>query len=86
MLLAALGVLFLVGCSADQAAKVQAAVLVACRVDAVAQPIVVALAPLAGQQVALAGALDAQLVHPAVVAACAALGGNVIGVSVPVQQ
>lgn len=66
--------------SACDAAQVRA-IQVACKVDAVAQPIAVALAPLAGQDVAAIANADQKLLHPAVVAACAGVGGIPVAVT-----
>jgi hypothetical protein len=49
---------------------------VLCRVDAVAQPVAVALAPAVGPVGSAGAAADTLLVHPAVVAACAKVGGS----------
>lgn len=76
---------FLAACSSDPSkqAKVVQVVDAACVIDHVFQPVVVALAPAAaaavpGGEAVAAGAVavDQTLVHPAVEAACAALGGH----------
>lgn len=62
-------------CSAQQQTAATQALRVACQVDGtvvpVAQPVVASLGPTG----AAIAATDAALVHPAVVAACASLGG-----------
>lgn len=68
-------------CTAGQLTP-QAAQVVSllCRVDAAAQPIAVALAPLAGAEIAALVSLEQTMVHPAAVQACAAFGGaKVVG-------
>lgn len=75
-LLVALGLL-LAGCSGAQVAR---GVQIACKVDAVTQPVLVTLAPGAGGDAVLAATLDQQLVHPLVVAACVGVGGAAVGV------
>ncbi len=61
----------------------QAAVTVACNVDALAQPVAVAIAnAVDAQAVASAESVDAQLVHPVVTAACAAINGKPASVTV----
>lgn len=50
-------------------------VTVLCNVDAVAQPVAIAIADAVAPEVAALATLDQQLVHPAVVAACAAING-----------
>ena len=75
MLLAAGAACLLVGCALTPAQRT-AALQVGCDVDRVMQPLaapVVASLGAAGASVATA---DALLVHPAVVAACAQLGGK----------
>ena len=69
------------GCAAPPTAQQQQVLRVLCQVDGaivpVAQPVVATLGPSG----ATAVALDAALVHPAVVAACAQLGGVPAGVA-----
>jgi hypothetical protein len=73
-----LALLALAACNADGTltAAGQADVLKACQADAVAQPVAVAVAPLAGPVGAVGAAVDASAVHPDVVAACAAAAAN----------
>ena len=52
------------------------ALAVACQVDAALQPVLVTLAPAVAAVVAPIAASDTALVHPGVVAACAALAAN----------
>ena len=66
------GVLVLGACSPQQTAALK----VACQVDAAAQPIAVPLASALVPQVAGIASIDQQLVHPAVIAACAAVNGK----------
>lgn len=54
----------------------RAALAVACQIDAAAQPVAVQIAPALAPQLAGVAAIDQQLVHPVVVAACAAMGGK----------
>ena len=82
---AAIGALSLLGaCSSngtlDPAA--QAVVSVACNVDALAQPVMLALAPELAPELAPLAAGDAALVHPAVAAACKAVNGTPASVTV----
>jgi len=56
-------------------ADAQTAATVACKVDAAVQPVVVTLAPELAPALAPLAAAD-KLVHPAVVAACGAIGGT----------
>lgn len=58
----------------------QAGIMAACKVDAIVQPVLVALSPLGGAQVQALATVDAQLAHPVVQAACAAVGGVAVGV------
>lgn len=67
------------GSLTPQAQRVVGAVCVA---DALAQPVAVAVAPSLAPTLAPAAGVDAALVHPAVVAACAAVGGHPVGVRV----
>ncbi len=60
----------------------QRAVTVACAVDAGVQPVAVTLAGDAGPKVAALASADQQLVHPAVVAACQAVKGTPVAVTV----
>jgi hypothetical protein len=63
----------------------QKIVSVACKLDAVAQTVVVAVAPTVVPATSPAVSLDQALVHPAVVAACAQFGGTPVAVAaVPV--
>jgi hypothetical protein len=76
--LALFGLLALAGCNADGTltAAGQADVLKACQVDAVAQPVAVAVAPVAGPVGAVGAAVDAAAVHPEVVNLCAQAAAN----------
>lgn len=75
----------LAACNADgtPTAQTAAALAIGCAVDGVVQPIAAQLAstlvPAAGPVVGL----DNALVHPAVVAACAKLGGKPVVVAKP---
>jgi hypothetical protein len=72
--------LALAGCTAAQDAQVATVSTALCKVDGVAQPIAVALAaPVTTPTVAGAVALDVSVIHPAIVAACAAANGTVAG-------
>jgi len=66
--------LLLASCAAPTPAQ-QHTLLIICKVDAVAQPLVVALAPVAGPIGSAGAAADNLLVHPAVVSACALVNG-----------
>lgn len=78
-----LPLLGLAACQADGTLKpgVAAALAVACQVDAVAQPVVVQIAPAVAPQVTAIAAVDQQLVHPAVQQACQAVNGKPVAVS-----
>lgn len=68
----------LAACAPDGTLKpgVAAALAVACQVDAVAQPVVVQIAPAVAPQVTAIAAVDQQLIHPAVQQACQAVNGK----------
>ena len=72
-------------CTSDQIATfegdVAPALQVACRVDGALQPTLVTLAPAVSVAVGAAATLDQQLLHPAVVAACAGLNAKPVGVA-----
>ena len=72
------GLLALCACNANGTLtpQAQADIAKACQVDAVAQPIAVAVAPLAGPAGAVGAAVDVAAVHPEVVAGCAAAAAN----------
>lgn len=75
----------LVACSAQQTAAFQKVAVAACAVDGQVQPVAVALAPMAGSVAATAATVDATLIHPAIAAACAKLGGTpIVSAVVPV--
>ena len=57
-------------------AGAQNALQVACQIDASVQPVVVTLGPALVPELGPAASVDQTLVHPAVVAACAAYGGK----------
>lgn len=79
MLFATTLILFLIyGCTLSP--TTQAGIMAACKVDAIVQPVLVALSPLAGAQVQALATADQQLAHPVVQAACAAVGGVAVGV------
>lgn len=65
--------LLLAGCTPTPAQ--QHTLLVVCKVDAVAQPFIVELAPIAGPIGSAGAAADNMLVHPAVMSACALVHG-----------
>ena len=87
-LFVSVSMLLLAACSATQAQNTLTATQVFCHVDSVAQPVAVtlgaavttAVAPSTAPAVAGAVAIDNTLVHPAVVAACAAVGGVAVAV------
>jgi hypothetical protein len=60
---------------ADQQAKIQQALSVACTIDGVIVPIAQPIVADLGSSGAIAASVDGLLVHPAVVAACQQLGG-----------
>ena len=66
--------LLLAGCAAPTPAQ-RHTLLIVCKVDAVAQPFIVELAPIAGPIGSAGAVADNMLVHPAVVAACALVNG-----------
>jgi hypothetical protein len=70
-------------CTDAQMAQAQQIISVGCMVDGMVQPAAVALAPAAGATAASLASTDAALVHPAVVAACAALKGIPVTVNPP---
>ena len=72
--------LSLQACSSLTPGEVQA-LQVACKVDALAQPVMVQLASDLAPQLGPLVATDQALVHPAVVAACAAIGGKAVVVT-----
>ena len=72
-------------CTAQQAAQQQQVVRVLCMHDAILQPVAVVIAASTGPQGAAAAQTDALLVHPAVVAACAAYGAKPL-VATPVAD
>lgn len=82
----------LAGCTPAQVAQVQNANAVFCQKDGALQPILVplnaavatAVVPTAAPVVAGAVALDTAVVHPSIVAACAAV--NATPVAVPVAK
>ena len=67
--------LLLAGCAAPTPAQ-QHVFAVLCRVDTVAQPVLVTLAPAAGPVGSAGAVADNLLVHPAVLAACAVVNGT----------
>lgn len=81
-----LAVLATAACSPAQVAQLATINAVVCKVDGQLQPVVVpldaavatAVAPGSAPVIAGAVALDTNLVHPAVVAACAAIGGTAV--------
>lgn len=74
-LIAGLAILLaLSGCTANE-------LTAACQVDAAVQPVLVTLAPELLPELAPLAATDAALVHPAVVAACAVVGGKPVAVT-----
>jgi hypothetical protein len=80
-----LALLALAACNADGTltAAGQADVLKACQADAVAQPVAVAVAPLAGPVGAVGAAVDNTAVHPEVVNLCAQAAANKAPVAAP---
>jgi len=60
--------------------QAQAVIGAMCKLDGVAQPIAVTIAPTVLPQLTPAASIDNALVHPAVVAACNAIGGTPVGV------
>ncbi len=75
LLLAAGAACLLAGCSLSPAQKT-AALQVGCSVDGVVQPLAASVVASLGTAGATAATADTLLVHPAVVAACAQLGGT----------
>ncbi|MBW4089876.1 MAG: lipoprotein [Proteobacteria bacterium] len=73
LLLAAVAVCLLAGCSPAQKT---AALRVGCSVDGVVQPLAASTVASLGTAGATAATADTLLVHPAVVAACAQIGGT----------
>ncbi len=71
--------ILLAACTPEQAAKTTTAIQSACLISGTMQPVAVAVGTAAGGDAAKVAAADAAadaaLIHPAVVAACAALGG-----------
>ena len=67
----------------DQATldRVAAVLRVSCQIDQALQPIIVPISAAAFPELAGAATVDEQLVHPAVVAACATLGGTPVAVT-----
>ena len=66
--------LLLAGCAAPTPAQ-RHTLLIVCKVDTVAQPFIVALAPAVGPIGSAGAVADNMLVHPAVVSACALVNG-----------
>lgn len=65
----------LAACTPEQQEKAVTTIKSACLVSGALQPVAVSVAAASGGDAAKAAAVDAAVVHPAVVAACAALGG-----------
>lgn len=65
----------LAACTPEQQQQAMTTIKSACLVSGALQPVAVSVATTAGGDAAKAAAVDAALVHPSVVAACAALGG-----------
>ena len=82
ILLAAGAACFVAGCSMTPAQKT-AVLKIGCAVDGVVQPIAAPLVASLGAGGATAASADTLLVHPTVVAACAALGGTPAAVLTP---
>lgn len=78
LLLALIGAvgLMISACTPAEQAKLVSDIQVACQVDAQVQPVLITLGPALVPELAPVAATDAALVHPAVVAACAALHGT----------
>lgn len=75
---AAAACLLLAGCAKDGTLTPQAlnTIKVACQTSASLQPVVVAVAPAIDPKLAAAAAVDAALIHPLVMNACAAVNGT----------
>jgi hypothetical protein len=74
-LLAAGAACLLAGCSMSPAQKA-AAIKIGCAVDGAVQPIALPMVASLGAGGASTASADALLLHPAIVAACSALGGT----------
>ena len=65
----------LAACTPEQTARTTETIKSVCLVSGALQPVAVSVAAASGGDAAKVAAVDAAVVHPAVVAACAALGG-----------
>ena len=82
VLLAMVTICFTAGCAITPAQKT-AALKIGCAVDGVVQPLAAPLVASIGPAGTSVASADTVLVHPAVMAACAALGGTPAAVVAP---
>lgn len=82
-LLLIVAVFVLGACTPQQVATAQAKLAVACQVDGALQPVGATALAAAGGTAAAAAALDSGVVHPAIQAACASLGGKPVITTLP---
>lgn len=68
-------IILLAACTPEQTARTTETIKSVCLVSGALQPVAVSVAAASGGDAAKVAAVDAAVVHPAVVAACAALGG-----------
>src|SRR5487761_790775 len=78
------GALALAGCAGSPSPGTVSTLQLACRIDAVAQPLAAAGVASLVPAGAAAGAADTGMIPPAIAAYCASLGGTAVAVPVPV--